>query len=216
MARPGQLANAIAEVFDQDVATVRHMARILRDAGHMNMEKAGRGGGTMTPRDATNLLIAAAGASRVKYACRPVEQDGACRSMEGSWVLPFEGLPELAVLGSDHTFADAIEALLHAAIHGSVDPETGIVTIPGNQDLARLRVEIVMEEPYARSTIRVGLQGRDEDDAPHMINPVSRNYQMGYSDGVFDPPFQPAVPTDLTHTHSFSEKAIYRVAQEFR
>ena len=94
--------------------------------------------------------------------------------------------------------------------------ETGIVTIPGNQDLARLRVEIVMEEPYARSTIRVGLQGRDEDDAPHMINPVSRNYQMGYSDGVFDPPFQPAVPTDLTHTHSFSEKAIYRVAQEFR
>lgn len=216
MARPGQLAGAIAEVFDQDVATVRQQARLLRDAGHMSLEKAGRGAGTMTTRDAANLLIAVAGSSRVKYSNRPVEQHGACRSKEGAWILPFEGMPGLLALGPDHTFADTIEALLRAVVDGSVDTETGLLNVPGMPKTRILRVKIDMHEPHAMSEVRIGLQGRDEDGTPQMIHLVSRHYEVHVSDRGFDPPFQAFPISDLTHTHSFSEKALFRVAQEFR
>lgn len=212
MARPGQLAIAIADVFDEDLPTVRHKARMLRDAGYMSMEKAGRGTGSMTPRDATNLLISAAGSSRVKHATRPVDQHGACKSAEGSWNLPFEGLPELLALGPDHTFADTIEALIRAAISGSVNLATGILR-EAHQGALSIAVDI--REPYAMSTVQVGLHGRDGDGAPTVVNSLSRRYDVGYVDGHFLPQFAAFPISDLTHTHSFTEKAIYRIAEEF-
>jgi hypothetical protein len=222
MARPGQLANAIAEVFDHDVATVRQQARMLRDAGQMGMEKGGRGVGSMTPRDATNLLIAVAGSSRVKYSTRPVEQHGACISKEGAWRFPFEGLPELLALGPDHTFADAAEALLCAAINGSVDPETAIINTPDSRHEEMLRVEVSMHDPLPISEIRIGLRGFDQDGTPQMVRDVSRRYEIRVSGApdangaAFVPPFQTFESSDLTHRHSFTEKAIFRLAREFR
>lgn len=216
MARPGQLADAIAEVFDQEVATVRQQARLLRDAGHMSLEKAGRGAGTMTTRDATNLLIAVAGSSRVKYSTRPVEQHGACRSKEGAWDFPFAGLPELLALGPGHTFADTIEALLCSVINGSVDSETGLLNGRGIEQTPILKVEVDMHEPRSVSEVRIGLHGRDEDGTPQMIHPVSRYYEIHISHRGFEPPFQGFPISDLTHTHSFSEKALIRIAREFR
>jgi hypothetical protein len=221
MARPGQLADAIAEVFDHDIATVRQQARMLRDAGQMGMEKGGRGAGSMTPRDATNLLIAVAGSSRVKYSTRPVEQHGACKSKEGAWRFPFEGLPELLALGQDHTFADAVEALLRAAINGSVDPETAIINKPGSRHGEILRVEVSMHDPLPISEIRIGLHGFDQDGIAQMVHGVSQRYEIHFSgntnaSGVaFSPPFQVSENSDLTHRHSFTEKAIFRLAREF-
>lgn len=216
MARPGQLADALAEVFDLDPTTVRHQARMLRDVGHMRMERGGRGKGSMTPRDAANLLISVAGASRVKYAVRPVEQHAVCRSRGGAWQFPFEGLPELLTLPPGHTFADTIEAMLQAVISGSIDLATGALGVPSGQRHDKLRIEVDIREPSARSVVRIGFYGQDENGGRIIDNLVEKIYEiLPTPEGFFDPPFQACPLGDLSHTHSFTETAIYRLAKEF-
>lgn len=173
----------------------------------------------MTPRDAINLLIAAAGSSRVKDSVRLVQQHGACRTEGKSWDLSFDGLPELRVLGAQHTFADALEALLHGALTGSVDVATGYL----NQGVSSgalyppaLAIEVEIREPFAQADITVGIHSFDEDRAATIESRTVRRYEhIMEVDGSFHPPFEAPSLGDLTHIHMFSEKAIYRIAQEF-
>lgn len=221
MARPGQLAEAIAEVLDLEPQTVRHRARMLRDAGLMAMERGGRGKGSMTPRDAVHLLLAAAGASKVKDSATPVEQHGACLSKEGAWVLPFdgEGLPELSALSAGHTFADGLEALVDAALNGTIregqgnlDPFTYLASSPAQP----LMIRIDVREPFVKSTISIDLVQYGVHREFKTLTSIQRHYQHQLTpDGKFRPPFVATLDGDLAHVHSFTHRTIIRIAQEF-
>lgn len=217
MARPGQLAEAIADVLDLGPATVRQQARMLRDAGLMAMEKGGRGKGSMTPRDAVHLLLAAAGTSRVRDSTNPVEYQGACQS-DGVWTLPFDGLPELEVLGARHTLSDALEALVQAAIRGLANQDVNALWAPAQEGayiFGPLPVRVSIHEPLAHSTITVGPYGRVDDGDTDVPKSVSRTYTNRPADGETSFPFYAGSPGDLTHVHMFTERAIVRIAQEF-
>lgn len=119
MAKPGELAELIARMFRLEEATVRQQARELRDHGLMSKERAGRGVGTMTAKDAAHLLTAAAITTSVKKSVECVHMYQACRASDwrGSskaWALAFLPSAELSGLTEEHSFIDAIEAALIA------------------------------------------------------------------------------------------------------
>lgn len=216
MARPGELAQVIAEMFDLEPATVRQQARVLRDAGHMAKEKGGRGVGSMSPRDATNLVLAAGGTSRVKYSTIPITQHGACKSQDGQWKFDFADLPELTRLGPDHTFADTLEALIRSAMAGAVDLQTGKLTAAATTrrgvDGQHLAVHVTIYEPMPKSEVEIGLYSRDPDGESIEPSQLIRYEPRHGMDGVFDPPFHFGSPGNLTHRHEFSERVLWEIA----
>lgn len=219
MARPGELAQAISEVFDIELATVRQQARMLRNAGFMAKEKAGRGSGTMGARDAANLLLAVGGTARVKYSTYPVEQNGATTTEGGPWNLAFlpVPMPELSDLPSDHTLADALEALILMATANRIDLRTGELRTPalGTMSGIRLGVRLEMNEPLPWSELAIGLYCYDEDHVP-TLEPVERkSYRSrpGTGGQFMDPPFIASSLGDLKHKHIFTERAIFEVAK---
>lgn len=117
MAKPGELAELIARLFKLEEATVRQQARELRDHGLMAKEKAGRGAGSMSARDAAHLLVAAAITTSVKRSVECVHQYQSCRitnwrNSGTKWNLEFLPSAELSQLPEDHSFVDLIEAVL--------------------------------------------------------------------------------------------------------
>lgn len=117
MAKPGELAELIARLFKLEEATVRQQARELRDHGLMAKEKAGRGAGSMSARDAAHLLIAAAITTSVKRSVECVYQYQSCRitnwrNTGTKWNLGFLPSAELSQLPEDHSFVDLIEAVI--------------------------------------------------------------------------------------------------------
>ncbi|UXN62885.1 hypothetical protein N8E89_09165 [Phyllobacterium sp. A18/5-2] len=150
----------LARLFSGDSASIRQQARELRDAGLMNKEKGGRGIGSMTPRDATNLLIGVSGTSRVKDSARPVLNHGRMMAKEGAWQLPFFKIPELTALGEDHTFADAIEALVRSASSGAMQEAYnkaagGQYVDVVNEITLPVHFEITLHEPFVWSSIEI-------------------------------------------------------------
>lgn len=119
MAKPGELAELIARMFRLEEATVRQQARELRDHGLMSKERAGRGAGSMTARDAAHLLTAAAITTSVKRSVECVHRYQACRASDWrggrkTWGLAFLPSAELSGLTEEHSFIDAVEATLIA------------------------------------------------------------------------------------------------------
>ncbi|GAA4182708.1 hypothetical protein [Shinella granuli] len=117
MAKPGELAELISRRFRLEVATVRQQARELRDHGLMSKEKAGRGAGSMTARDAAHLLVAAAVTTSVKKSVECVRQYQSCRVTDWrghrkTWTLAFLPCVEINILPDDHSIVDVIEAAL--------------------------------------------------------------------------------------------------------
>lgn len=119
MAKPGELAELIARMFRLEEATVRQQARELRDHGLMSKEKAGRGAGSMTARDAANLLTAAASSTSVKKSVEYVHMYEACRAVvwlgaPRRWGMDFLPSAELSGLHDDHSLIDVVDAVLTA------------------------------------------------------------------------------------------------------
>lgn len=60
MTKPVDAARAVASALGLDFASVRQRARVLRDAGAIFPDRAGRGAGSLTSEDVARLLIASA------------------------------------------------------------------------------------------------------------------------------------------------------------
>lgn len=212
MARPNQLVQAIAEVFDLDEALVRQRAYALRDANLITQERRGRGKGSMTARDAAHLLIATAGASRFRDAVLAVHQHGACKSQDGRWDLQIDGLQAVDNLGSDHSFADFIEAVLLSIVDGSIHTD-GDRLLDGS-GLASLGINIQMHEPGPLSEVTLGIKGRNEDGATVLLTSMTRRYDRRWSP-TFDPPFIASL-AGLRRINIFSERAFVALASVLR
>jgi hypothetical protein len=126
VARSTELGECVAKVLGLRPTTAASHVRNLREA-HL-LTKTGRGitGAHMTPRDAAHLLIAAT--------CSQDVQDSV-DTVHRYWKLPLFGgairkefFPALAALGDQHTFADALTALLgrDSILFLAEDPKTAI------------------------------------------------------------------------------------------
>ena len=169
----------------------------------MAKEKGGRGPGTMSVRDATNLLIAVAGTGKVRSVL-PVEQHGTTKTQQGKWT-GVSTLPELSKLPRNHKFADAIEALIRSAMNGALE--------------SPLSVSVKLHEPIARSTTSIvrRITDREGTTQEEQIEEKLYETQIITASGMnFDPPLAARRESDLWHEHMFTDAVIRKIADMMR
>lgn len=203
MARPTQLVEGIARAFGVPEPTVMLHFRNLREAGLRGVSQRGRGAGNVTARDAAHLLLAVAGSPHVKNSVLPVERNGRMMTSEGAWRLTETPVAALQALRPDHTFADALEALVRAYVD---DEHNGI------------RIAISIREPTPWSSIEVMSHHPDDHGTPfhREYKTYARRRPTGVGNLSFDPPLDLTIQPDLMHEHSFTDATIVAVAALLR
>ena len=152
MATPKQLVSAVATALYVPEATVTVHDRNLSVAGLRSVGGRGRAAAKVTTKDAANLLIATAASRNVKDSVQAIFQYGSLVSTH-RWTSRFNP-PELAVLTSSHTLAEAVTALIHSAV-------TGTFTQSGTRESLR-ELFVTFYGPIPECEIKVlRLQGRD-------------------------------------------------------
>ncbi|SFI59519.1 hypothetical protein [Aerobium aerolatum] len=222
MAKPGELAGLIAELFGAEVPTVRAQARELRDHDYMAKEKGGRGSGSMTARDAAHLLVAAAGTNSVRKSVDVIHRPGQFISRAGKWKLAFLPIPEMIELPSNHTLIDAVEALIRAGIDGTLQEEANKVSgaaVDLVHDLAPdTQIEVSLVGPMPSAAIKIGLLTRGEHGEPiedtdaqelHRYGGIERR---GNLSGI-DIATRDELEIDLRSEFRFTHRSIMRIAR---
>ncbi len=121
MAKLSTLIPICAHVMDLPDRTVAIYARYLREGRLISTGGRGPGGADMTPRDCANLLIAIMGTNLVKDAAKAVPKYRPLVAGRQQWRLPNMPLPALTRLSEFHQFGVALEALITAAMDGSLE-----------------------------------------------------------------------------------------------
>lgn len=159
MASPGELIDAIATATGVPRARIFSAHRYLREAGFISQGGRGTSAAKMTARDAAHILIATASAKEVKDSPSLIERPGSLVSTAGKWKLDFLSFPPLEALPADHSFSDAIEALIIAAADGTLQMAAEAVE-GGPVDLARdlapvMNVRVAVLGPTPRGAILI-------------------------------------------------------------
>lgn len=122
MASPGELVKAMADVLGVPAANVAHHDRNLHSAGHRTKGGRGRSAAKVAARDAANLLIPVAAGSLIRNTVETF-QDYASLPMSDSSFGSISGEPRTPwrqSLPGDHTFGEALTALIESARDGSL------------------------------------------------------------------------------------------------
>src|SRR5262245_25400553 len=124
MATPGQLVHEMADVLGMSEATVTQYDRVLAENGLRSKSGRGKSAAKVTARDAANLLIALATSPSATDAVRNCKLYASLRddvfSGESPENFALFGLPTLAHLPKNHSFRDALTALVAAAGDGEI------------------------------------------------------------------------------------------------
>jgi hypothetical protein len=123
MASPGQLVQVMADALSLPKTTPLVHDRHLVVAGLRSKHGRGRGAAKVTPADAARLLVAILGSATLEDSVRTVRRYAATRvaaSENGGVPYARLGIAELERLPKEHSFIDAIEALIASAAAGSL------------------------------------------------------------------------------------------------
>jgi len=123
VATPGDLVRSLATVTALPEATVAVHDRHLRAAGLRRSGGRGRSAARVGPRDAAVLLVSVLAGGNIVGTGETIRRYVTTRPQrqESNSPLPRDiGIPELASLSPDHSFIDAVEALISAAATGSL------------------------------------------------------------------------------------------------
>lgn len=223
MATPKQLVSVVAKVTGVHEGTVILHDRNLLVAGLRTEAQRGRGRSSASFRDATNLLIAVVGTSNVKDSAYPIQNHGRMMSYEGKWELEFFSIPELISLGPDHTFADAVEALLQSAASGTLQTaynkaaDGQLVDIESEINLP-VQIEITLHDPFVWSSIEITEMDYSNPDDGYRGTVEKKSYGRAKREDnlSFDPPLDLTDHGDLRHMHTITHKTLAAVGNALR
>lgn len=118
---PGAFTLLLSALVGLPAETLAVIDRYLRTAGLRAKSGRGSGAAKITPRDAAHLLVALLGGGEPKNAVQAVRRYAATRQLGGGKsAYRKTGIAELAALSKDHSFIDALEALIGSAMSGSL------------------------------------------------------------------------------------------------
>lgn len=123
MPTPGAFTRDLAAIMGMAEKTVALYDRTLRTAGLRAKSGRGRGATAVTMRDAAHLLTSILGSDAVKDAAEAVIRYDATRPQQpgtGAALYQETGITELKALPREHSFVDAVEALITSAATGSI------------------------------------------------------------------------------------------------
>lgn len=146
MATPGELVRALAGALGVPEATLVVHDRNLLAAGLRSKKGRGRGAPSVTARDLAHLLTAILGSAQVKDSVATVRRYSTCRpqaARSSEKLFARAGITELAALPPEHSFVDALEALLIAASSGSL--AKGLAARTSKSGTGRTAVALLIE-----------------------------------------------------------------------
>jgi hypothetical protein len=121
MASPGELVCKVADLLGISEPTIVQHDRNLVVAGLRSKSGRGTSAARMTPRDAAHLLVAVLGSHHVKDSAQTVRRYSETRLHKTlSEGYEDSSIAALKNLQPDHSFLDAVEALITAAAEGSL------------------------------------------------------------------------------------------------
>jgi hypothetical protein len=189
VASPGGLVRKFSELLGIAEPTIVLHDRSLVVAGLRSKSGRGNSAAQMTPRDAAHLLVAVLGSSHVKDSAEAVRRyretrfhKSASRGYDDSTIAALRNLPP------DHSFVDAIEALVAAAADGSLQAAMydSMVEFEGKKIGDPPIIEITVQTPGLLGDISIsgGGHGRyvlpDPFDQYQTLHPpTSRRYSSG-------------------------------------
>lgn len=155
MKLPG-LVKVLAEGDERGEATLNHIARVIREAGHLPTTKRGPGASDMGAREAANLLIGASGSDIPANAAvavaqyRPLTLSTAGykrRDLEGSaWWSRVKAAPN---------FGEALEALINSSYQDLREALSAFSSNLGNQSEVYLYRNIKFARPEPTASIAI-------------------------------------------------------------
>lgn len=176
MTTPGEMVKRAAAVLGQPEVSLSVIDRELAAQGLRTKGGRGRSAAKMTSGDVCNLLIAAASGGLVKDAADTVRSYSCLPCTEvRKWSLQGFPLPTVQALPEDHTFGQALQAFLDAAVANEfvnaseVAPkfESGGYSIPNIKSL-----EFRLIGPLPQAAIRILVGGVFSEE--HHYSPFPR------------------------------------------
>lgn len=118
MATPGEVITAMAQAMRVSEPTIFQHDRNLVVAGKRTVGSRGKSAPPLTPRYVARLIIATLAAERTRDSVIAVERYERSQIATETW--SGCSIPELEGLPQRHSFADAVEAIILAAMSGSL------------------------------------------------------------------------------------------------
>jgi hypothetical protein len=148
VASPGELVRKFSELLGIAERTIVLHDRNLVVAGLRSKSGRGTSAARMTARDAAHLLVAVLGSSHVKDSAETVRRyretrfhKSASGGYDDSTIAALRNLPP------DHSFVDAIEALIAAAADGSLELYVNVSEVEGEKIGYEAMIEITVQTP---------------------------------------------------------------------
>lgn len=178
MASPGEMVRSIAKVFGVHEKTVLLHDRSLAEAGLRTKGGRGRSAAKMTCKDVAGLIIAVAASTSVKDTVKTLSDYASLPSRKGethiktgdgsfgnngntpsSWNLSGFSIETLQKLPENHSFLDAISALIESAENGALASTINLLPVKeiNNHKIPNfwsIQVRVLGPFPQAIITIR--------------------------------------------------------------
>jgi hypothetical protein len=211
MATPGELMEVIGQSLGIPVASITGYDRHLADAGLRTKIGRGRHVAAVTAADAANLIVAILGGGQVKDAVATVQrykqtEPHAATSTKGGFVKL--GVTTLTALPEEHSFVDAIEALIVAVTGGSLP------SVPKSRQTTAI-IEVAALTPGTVGDIRLsGIGGKSANvryALPHPFSGKSKATRKEIESWQARIKVQPQ--SDLEQFRKISERTIIAVGR---
>jgi hypothetical protein len=150
MATPGELAKVAAAVLGLPEVQVLSTHRALRQADLVSKHGRGLAAAKMTPTDAAMLLVALLGSNQIVNSAATIRRYEKATPFHESTKTLFEHvrIPALANLPADHSFLNALTALIAASTDGTLLAGLHLM-YPWNS------IEVTVQSPPTIADIRI-------------------------------------------------------------
>lgn len=222
MASPGELVRKLSELLGIPEPTIVLHDRNLVVAGLRSKTGRGKSAARMTARDAAHLLIAVLGSSQVKDSVETVrryEETRFIKIVSGGYDDSASAV--LRELPPDHSFVDAIEALVAAAADGSLEIAMRVIEaeVEGKKFGYTAVIEITVQTPGELGDISI--RGRASGHGRYALpSPFNQHYPLRPSPEEVEAWKQKLnddyVEGDLTQYRKITDKTILELGQLLR
>ncbi len=212
MVSPGQFVLVLATVLGTPPATVELYDRVLLEANLRTKGGRGLSAARLAARDAANLLSALLATSQPKDAATAVALYAATRPRQpqsSKKAFMQAGIPELGNLPAEHSFIDALEALIASATDGSLAEWLATHAAAKRSKKASLPIiDIAATSPGALGDIRIAgvIEGKTAQVRYMTPGPWLETNQLTTSAVAGEGP-------DLAQSRSVTARTIIRIAE---
>jgi hypothetical protein len=223
VASPGALVRKFSELLGIAEPTIVLHDRNLVVAGLRSKSGRGNSAAQMTARDAAHLLVAVLGSSHVKDSVETVRRYRETRFHKtASGGYDDNTVAALRNLPPDHSFVDAIEALVAAAADGSLEIAmyVNVSEVEGEKIGYTAIIEITVQTPGQLGDISIRGGGASGHGRYGLPNPFGRPQTLHLSAEEVDARMRKlsdyAVESDLIQYRRVTDKTILELGRTLR